>query len=57
VRDTAWLDYELARTGLEDLVAELDADAARQDVEVFVLVVVGVEVRPGRAAESDVRRG
>jgi hypothetical protein len=41
--DPTGLEQQVAGTGLEHLVAELDAEAALQHVGVLVLVVVGVE--------------
>src|SRR4029453_3626079 len=50
MRDTAGRAQQVTGSGLEHLVAELDAEAAFQYVGVLVLVVVGVErsaQRPG----------
>jgi len=54
VRDAARLEDELARTGLEQLIAELHADAALQDVGVLVLVAVSVKGRAERAGRKRV---
>src|SRR5207237_3518943 len=49
VRDSAWLEHELARTGLEDPLAQLYANASFEHVRVLVFLAVRVHRRSERA--------